>query len=88
MGFPGIFEALLLIAMGLGYVVLYLAKREEKRLQFIGYMIGVVIIALSIIYLISNSLLQSVCPFTRPYKGMMQQQRMMQPPMPQRPPAR
>ena len=86
MGFPGIFEALLLIALGLGYVVLYLAKREEKRLQFIGFIIGVLIIALSLIYLISSSLLQSVCPFSRPYKSMMQQK--MMPPVPQRPPAR
>lgn len=78
LGFPGIFEALLLIALGSGYIVLYLAKREEKGLQFIGYMIGVIIIALSLIYLVGHILTQAYYPKARFFKGMRQQRMMPQ----------
>lgn len=44
-------EALILIALGIGYIVIYLAKREEKQMQFLGYTIGAVIIVLAIVYL-------------------------------------
>lgn len=82
MGFPGAFEALLLIALGIGYIVLYLAKREEKVLRFSGYIIGGIIIALAAVYLLGNILIQAqICyPRLRYRKGMMQQ-RMMQPRM-------
>lgn len=86
-GFPGTFEALVLIALGFGYIVLSLAKREEKGLQFTGYLIGAVIIALATVYLLGNTWVQTqICyPKMRYYKGMMQQQRMMQPLMPKAP---
>lgn len=80
LGFPGVGEALLLIALGVGFMVLYFAKREEKGLQFTGYVIGIGIIALALFYIVGNILLQAqICyPKMRYYKGMMQQ-RMMQP---------
>lgn len=85
MGFPGIFEALLLIALGFGYIVLYLAKREEKRLRFVGYLLGITIIVFAVIYMIGNTLIQTICyPKMRYYKGMTKQ-RMMQQPSPQAP---
>jgi len=58
-GLPGTFEALLLIALGIGYIVLYFAKREEKSLQLIGYFIGSLIIVLACIYTIGNLWLNS-----------------------------
>jgi hypothetical protein len=51
---PGLFEAILLIALGIGYVVLYFAKREEKVLQVVGYIVGSAIILLATLYLIGN----------------------------------
>lgn len=88
LGFPGVVEALLLISLGLGYIVLYLAKQGEKQLQFVGYIIGVIIITLSLVYLLGNLLIQSASyPQVRYHRGMMQQRMMMQPPM-QRPPAK
>ena len=50
--FSGIAESFMLLALGIGFIVLYLAKREEKWLQLIGYGIGGIIIVLSLIYLI------------------------------------
>lgn len=58
-GFPGIFEALLLIALGMGYFVLYFAKREEKILQAVGYVAGSLIILLASLYLLGSLYLQS-----------------------------
>lgn len=87
MGFPGNFEALLLIALGMGYLVLYLAKREDKGLQFLGYIVGVIIITLSLIYLVGNTLIQTVYypRVQHYYKGMMKQHMMPRPMMPQAP---
>ena len=89
----GIFDMLLLIAIGIGYIVLYFAKREEKGLQFLGYIIGALIIALATAYMLGNFLLLSKIgyPNLRYYKGMMrprmmQQQRMMPQPIPQKAP--
>jgi multisubunit Na+/H+ antiporter MnhB subunit len=74
-GFPGVFEALLLISLGIGYFVLYFAKREEKLLQFVGYVAGCLIITLATIYLLGNLYLQAKmgCTKMQYYKGMMQQ---------------
>ena len=87
MQFFGLSDAILLVALGIGYVVLYLAKREEKALQFTGYLIGGVIIVLSLIYILGNLLVK------REYQSnmlqaqkMMMQKRTMQPrQMPQAP---
>jgi hypothetical protein len=81
-GFTGIQEALLLIGLGMGYIVLYFAKREEKGLQLLGYAIGTVIIILTLIYLFDNILTKfnTVYPKMGYNKGMMQQH-MMRPQM-------
>jgi hypothetical protein len=80
--FASINDATLLIALGLGYVVLYLAKKEQKRMQFYGYLIGIVIIALASVYILSNLWLQSsiYCSRPRPFNKMML--RRVRPPMP------
>jgi len=90
MGFSGMFEALLLIALGFGYIVLYLAKREDKRLQFLGYFLGAVIITLSLTYLVINVLTQAffLAPKTRYYnRSIIQPSKSMPRPMPQQAPA-
>lgn len=54
MPFSGLTETLLYFSLGIGYIVLYLAKREEKALQLIGYVIGTGIIVLALISIIGN----------------------------------
>lgn len=55
MGIIGISDSLLLIALAGGYIVLYLARREEKFLRIIGVIIGCVIIGSSLAYIFTNS---------------------------------
>lgn len=43
----GLIMAIELIALGIGFIVYYLAKREEKALKAIGYIIGITIIILA-----------------------------------------
>jgi hypothetical protein len=50
----GITDAILLVALGLGYIVCYLANREEKTLRSAGYLIGVFIIFVSAMFIINN----------------------------------
>jgi hypothetical protein len=50
----GMKTGILLIAMALGYVVLYLAKREEKQLKTAGNIIGIFIIAVSAALILCN----------------------------------
>lgn len=47
-------ELLFLFALGLGYIVLSLARKEEKVLRVIGYVIGGGIIALVLFYISVN----------------------------------
>jgi uncharacterized membrane protein len=53
----GVFDLLTLIALGIGYIVLYFAKREEKIWRFSGLLVGGMIIGLATFYLVINSLL-------------------------------
>lgn len=71
----GISEALLLLALGLGYIVCYLANREEKVLRTIGYFIGTFIIVLSGLLIIVNVFFAA--KFCRRTMGMMPHHRMM-----------
>lgn len=74
-------EALLLIALGIGYLVVYFAKREEKGLRFCGYVIGGAIITLTIIYLLGSILFQAkMCRLKGYDRGLMQQRMMPEPP--------
>lgn len=84
-GFLGIPEALLLICLGIGYIVIYLAKREERQLQLVGYIIGSLIIGLSLIYQTANLWVQAkMCSSRMPYqKAMMMHHPMSQQPLPQ-----
>lgn len=80
-------DALLLVALGIGYFVLYFAKREEKTLQLVGYAIGCIIITLAASYMLLNSLWSDPARFyparagySRPkMEHRMMQPRMMQP---------
>jgi len=48
----GIKIGVLLIALGLGYIVWYLANREEKELRRAGQVIGTIIISVSLFLII------------------------------------
>lgn len=47
-------EAVLLIALALGYVVCYFANQEEKQMKTIGLLIGGFVIAMSLILILTN----------------------------------
>ncbi len=72
-------DVVLLIALGVGYLVIFFAKKEEKWLRAIGYIIGVIIIISATIYLLGNCWLQS--RFCRMHRGRMFKHMMQQPPM-------
>jgi hypothetical protein len=55
--FIGISEGLLLLALGVGYVVLYLAQKLPRTLKFLGYSISCIIIIFSISLLSKNLIL-------------------------------
>ncbi len=57
MGMIGVFDLLTLIALGMGYIVLYFAKREEKIWRFSGLLAGGMIIGLATFYLVVSILL-------------------------------
>jgi len=76
-------NAILLLAMGVGYIVCYLAKREEGVLKTAGYAIGITIVVLSAVILVNNMLLEaSFCRMDKkmcagmmmPHHGMMKGQ--------------
>ncbi len=54
-----IIDVMLLIALGVGYIVFYYAKREEKLLQITGYLIGMLIILIATFYITLNFLFQT-----------------------------
>ncbi|MFA6216062.1 MAG: hypothetical protein WDL87_00190 [Candidatus Omnitrophota bacterium] len=67
-GMPGIEmslanEAVLLVALALGYIVCYFANQEEKTMKQIGLAIGIFIIVLSFFLIANNLFLMSkMCP--------------------------
>ena len=52
----GLTFGILLLALGVGYIVCYLANREEKALRSLGLIIGGIIIAVSAVMLLNNLL--------------------------------
>jgi hypothetical protein len=72
MGFIPVSEVLMLIALAGGYIVFYLAKREEAVPRLVGYCIAAIIITTSILYMITSSWMQS-----RVYDSKMQYYHMM-----------
>ena len=63
----------LLVALALGYIVLYFANREEKNLRSIGFAIGTVIIALAALFIVAKAYFKMTmkkgpCPIMLKYK--------------------
>lgn len=87
MPFIGLTEAILMIGLSLGYIVLYLANREDKPMKLIGSVIGTFVIVISGILLLSNILINTVVVKRMAGSGvmmprhhmMMQQQKQMPP---------
>jgi hypothetical protein len=72
----GMSDALLLIALGLGYLVFYVANREEKGLKALGFFLGTFIMMLAAVLLVSNTLFSArMCRMGK--MGMMPGGRMM-----------
>jgi len=69
-------EGILLMALALGYIVCYLANREEGNFRSAGFIIGVFIIFLSII-LIFNNLISGIRFYRNMEKVMLPQRHMM-----------
>ena len=83
--FTGINDSLLLIALAMGYLVLNFAHREEKWMQFTGYIIGFTVILLAAGYIALNCCMYSWggCPMkAKFYKPAEAHGRMMQPWLP------
>ncbi|HTZ11291.1 MAG TPA: hypothetical protein VMD04_02785 [Candidatus Margulisiibacteriota bacterium] len=59
MGFIPVSDVLMLIALAGGYIVFYLAKREETIPRLVGYCISAIIITSSILYMLTSSWMQS-----------------------------
>jgi len=74
-------SALLLIALASGYVVLYLANREEKAMHNIGFFIGVFVMAFSAVIILGNVVGGSRCAKMCGGKGMMMKHGQMMPPI-------
>jgi hypothetical protein len=74
-------DVLLLMALGIGYIVIYFAQREDKILQITGYIIGIAIVSFSTFYIVTNFLFQSrlLEPRMPGYQGMMRHRAMMPP---------
>jgi len=56
----GLIGAVLLISLALGYVVLYLAKRQDNPFKTLGYVIGIAIICISSVLLIEKGALYAM----------------------------
>jgi len=84
--FTSINDSLLLIALAMGYLVVNFAHREEKGMQFAGYIIGFTIIFLAIGYIAMNCWMYSwsgYCPIkSKLFKKPAPYGRMMQPWLP------
>lgn len=75
-------EAVLLVALALGYVVFYFANQEEKRLKMLGHIIGGFVMALSIILIIASVTMNVKMYLHAKSNIPMQMMRQMQPPPP------
>ena len=79
-GCLGLQDLLLLIMLGLGYIVLYFAKREEREWHILGGIIGTVLMFLALVMLIFNSVNRSKLLYRNIQcnKAMQAQESMMQ----------
>ncbi|MFA5362083.1 MAG: hypothetical protein WC335_02400 [Candidatus Omnitrophota bacterium] len=71
--FIGIGEGLLLLSLGLGYIVLYLAQKQTHTLKFLGYCIALIIIIFSL-SLLSKNLILSLTYNIKRINGLCEQQ--------------
>ena len=55
----GLSDAMLLIALGMGYFVLYFALKEQKKLRLIGLFVGAMIMGLAVGHILLN-----LCPYS------------------------
>lgn len=79
----GVTNAILLVALALGYVVYYLGRREEKELKTVGYVIGTFIICFAIFCLVSNMLISArMCNLMGKQKHMGMFKKVVPPQMP------
>jgi len=76
-------NAILMVSLGIGYLILYFAKREEKGLQALGYFLGTVIMLYSAIFILLNVI--GITP--RVSRMMMRPSPQMMPSTPQVPPS-
>ncbi|MDD5155877.1 MAG: hypothetical protein PHF11_05280 [Candidatus Omnitrophica bacterium] len=53
-GLLGIKEVALMFALGFGYIICSLAKKQDKSMQGLGHLIGIVIIVLSSALILVN----------------------------------
>ncbi len=78
-------EGILLMAFGVGYFVVFVAKKGDKGLQFLGYFVGTFIMLLSIMFLVKSTVdtnveQMMVARYGMEMKhGMMKQHKMMVP---------
>jgi high-affinity Fe2+/Pb2+ permease len=56
----GITEAALLIALGFGFVIIFLGRKEEQNIKSLAHGIGMTIIALSLFFVIASILMIGV----------------------------
>lgn len=52
--FFGIAETALMFALGFGYIICSLAKKEDKGMQGLGHLIGISIMVLSSLFILLN----------------------------------
>lgn len=58
-GLIRVMDLLFLLSLGMGYLVLYFAKREDKGLKLVGYFLGIFILVLTIVYMLGDLMWQN-----------------------------
>jgi hypothetical protein len=76
MMFSGLSQGLYLLSFGLGYFVLYVARKSEKGLAFLGYFVGTFLLVVSMLMFVTslfeiNDLMSTQMPRMHHYKMMM-----------------
>ncbi len=66
----GLIEAVLLLAMGFGYVVIFLGNKvEDKNVKGLGHVIGMTMIALSVLFIFLTLTAPLILGQTRVFKN-------------------
>ena len=56
----GITEASLLVALGFGFIIIFLGRKEEQNIKSLAHGIGMTIIALSFFFIVASIILIGV----------------------------